>query len=118
LAACALVNFVHAVGIARKAHFLARQFGHPSQAGTRLHQKVFHRHRLQVGVPDAGGSDAVTTRDPSGLKAAENTESSWPRRTAISFVVAASQMRAVLSHDAVTMRDPSGLNAADRTGPS
>ena len=48
-------------------------------------------------------------RDPSGLKAAENTDSSWPRRTAISLAVAASQMRAVLSYDAVTMRDPSGL---------
>ena len=29
--------------------------------------------------------------------------------------LAASQMRAVLSHDAVTMREPSGLNAADTT---
>ena len=38
---------------------------------------------------------------------------SWPRRTAISLAVAASQMRAVLSADAVTMRDPSGLKAAD-----
>jgi hypothetical protein len=53
----------------------------------------------------------VTTRDPSGLNAAENTARSWPRRTAISFPVAAFQMRAVASrrpmkHDpnAVTMR--------------
>ena len=69
------------------------------------------------GVPDAGGvvRDAVTMRDPSGLKAAEYTVSSWPRRTAISLPVAASQMRAVLSADAVTMRDPSGLKAADCT---
>ena len=58
-------------------------------------------------------SDAVTMRDPSGLKAAEFTASSWPRRTAISLAVAASQMRAVLSSDAVTMRDPSGLKAAE-----
>ena len=72
------------------------------------------------GVPDAGGlvRDAVTMRDPSGLKAAEFTSSSWPRRTAISLAVAASQMRAVLSCDAVTMRDPSGLKAAEFTSPS
>ena len=61
-------------------------------------------------------SDAVTMRDPSGLKAAERTALSWPRRTAISLAVAASQMRAVLSSDAVTMRDPSGLKAAEFTG--
>ena len=71
--------------------------------------------------------DAVTMRDPSGLKTADRTvglwyvtahrtASSWPRRTAISFALAAPQMRAVLSHDAVTMRDPSGLKAADHTG--
>jgi hypothetical protein len=54
-------------------------------------------------------------RDPSGLKAAEFTPPSWPRRTAISLPVAASQMRAVLSVDAVTMRDPSGLKAAEVT---
>ena len=60
-------------------------------------------------------ADAVTMRDPSGLKAAEFTVSSWPRRTAISLAVAASQMRAVLSPDAVTMRDPSGLKAAEYT---
>ena len=58
-------------------------------------------------------SDAVTMRDPSGLKAADITAPSWPRRTAISLAVAASQMRAVLSYDAVTMRDPSGLKAAE-----
>src|ERR1700751_2373440 len=48
-------------------------------------------------------ADAVTMRDPSGLKAAEVTALSWPRRTAISLAVAASQMRAVVSPDAVTM---------------
>src|SRR5262249_36381332 len=61
--------------------------------------------------------DAVTMRDPSGLKAAEFTALSWPRRTAISFAVAASQMRAILSDEAVTMRDPSGLEAAEDTTP-
>ena len=49
--------------------------------------------------------DAVTTRDPSGLKAAECTLPSCPRRTAISLALAESQMRAVLSDDAVTVRD-------------
>ena len=58
-------------------------------------------------------SDAVTMRDPSGLKTAELREKSWPRRTAISLAVAASQMRTVLSSDAVTMRDPSELKAAE-----
>jgi hypothetical protein len=57
----------------------------------------------------------VTTRIPSGLKAAEVTSLSWPRRTAISLAVAASQIRAVLSYDAVTMRFPSGLKAAETT---
>src|SRR6516165_10031421 len=68
-------------------------------------------------VPDAGGlvNDAVTMREPSGLKAAEVTRSSWPRTTAISLALAASQMRAVVSPDAVTMREPSGLKAADCT---
>jgi hypothetical protein len=56
-------------------------------------------------------ADAVTMRDPSGLKAAEYTEPSSPCRTAISLALATSQMRAVLSRDAVTMRDPSGLKA-------
>ena len=41
--------------------------------------------------------DAVTMRDPSGLKAAEVTSRSWPRRTAISLPLAASHTRAVLS---------------------
>ena len=60
-------------------------------------------------------ADAVTMRDPSGLKAAEVTQFKWPRRTAISLAVAASQTRAVLSNDAVTMCDPSGLKAAEVT---
>src|SRR5262245_39299683 len=46
-------------------------------------------------------SEAVTMRDPSGLRAAE-------------FTV----MRAVLSSDAVTICDPSGLKAAEFTAPS
>src|SRR5262249_14994687 len=54
-------------------------------------------------------------RLPSGLKAAEFTMPSWPRRTAISLAVAASHRRAVLSHDAVTMRAPSRLKAAEET---
>jgi len=54
-------------------------------------------------------------RDPLGLKAAEVTLSSWPRRTAVAFAVAASQTRAVPSLDAVTMRVPSGLKAAEFT---
>src|SRR5262249_49631548 len=61
--------------------------------------------------------DAVTMRDPSGLKAAEFTALSWPRRTAISVAGAGSQMRAILSDEAVTMRDPSGLKAAEDTTP-
>jgi hypothetical protein len=56
--------------------------------------------------------DAVTTRFPSGLKAADQTMSSCPRRTMLSFSVAASQTCTVLSTDAVTMRFPSGLKAA------
>src|SRR5580693_1809038 len=58
-------------------------------------------------------SDAVTTRLPSGLKAALNTLSSWPLSgSTIGWPVAASHIRAVLSQEAVTMRLPSGLNAA------
>src|SRR5262249_15647216 len=58
--------------------------------------------------------------DPSRLKVAEFTLPSWPRRTAICWPLAASQMRAVLScanHDscAVTMREPSWLKAAEFT---
>ena len=54
-------------------------------------------------------------RAPSGLNAADTTNSSWPRSTAISLPVAASHSRAVLSPDAVTMRAPSGLKAAEYT---
>src|SRR5262249_45614678 len=53
-------------------------------------------------------------RVPSGLKAAEYTNVLWPRRTAISLAVAASQMRAVASRDAVTMRFPLGLKVEDQ----
>jgi hypothetical protein len=56
-------------------------------------------------------SEAVTIRDPSGLKAAEITWPSWSLRTAISLAVDASQIRAVLSSEAVTIRDPSLLCA-------
>jgi hypothetical protein len=77
-------------------------------------------HRTAISLPLAASQmravwshDAVTMRDPSGLKAAEFTWPSWPRRIAISLALAASQMRA-LSAAAVTMRDPSGLKAADR----
>ena len=86
---------------------------------THSHGRAGPRSPWRSRRPRCGRScpaDAVTMRDPSGLKAAEVTASSWPRRTAISLAVAASQMRAVLSHDAVTMRDPSGLKAADFTG--
>jgi hypothetical protein len=55
---------------------------------------------------------AVTMRDPSWLKAADLSQSSWPLRTAIALPVAPSQTRAVLSSDVVTMRDPSGLKPA------
>ena len=85
---------------------------------------------IGIGTRAVLSSDAVTMRDPSGLKAAEFTPPSW-RSTAISLAVAASQMRAVrpfrklmsfdtesLSSDAVTMRDPSTLKAAELTGPS
>jgi hypothetical protein len=57
-------------------------------------------------------SDAVTTRLPSGLKAALFTVRVWPLRTAASVPVSASHSRAVLSSDAVTTRLPSGLKAA------
>jgi hypothetical protein len=60
-------------------------------------------------------SDAVTMRNPSGLKGGGIHDVLMARRTAISSPVAASQMRAVPSHDAVTMHDPSGLKAAERT---
>ena len=50
--------------------------------------------------------EAVTMRAPSGLKEAEVTSRAWPRRTAISLAVAASQMRAVLSSDVTIPIDP------------
>ena len=57
-------------------------------------------------------SDAVTMRNPSGLKAADNnTEGPWPwlTKNLLYLAVAASEMRAMWSVDVVTMRDPSGL---------
>src|SRR5262245_4251619 len=85
-------------------------------------------------------SDAVTTRVPSGEKAADQTVASRRRGSptclpdlgaflasqsanrkpvcSLSLHVAPSLMRAVLSHDAVTTRLPSGEKAADKTAPS
>ena len=63
-------------------------------------------------------SDAVSTRAPSGENTAEQTVSSWPRRTRSSWPEAASHSRAVLSSDAVSTRAPSGENTAERTRPS
>ena len=57
--------------------------------------------------------EAVTTRLPSGLNAAEWTGSVCPWREARVLPESASQTRAVLSHEAVTTRLPSGLNAAE-----
>jgi hypothetical protein len=54
-------------------------------------------------------------RDASGLNAADRTNPSCPRITAISFAVAVSQILAVSSDDVVTMRDPSELKAANIT---
>jgi hypothetical protein len=53
-------------------------------------------------------SEAVTTRVPSGLKAAEVTAFSWPARMLSGLSLAASHSRAVWSQEAVTMRVPSG----------
>src|SRR5438128_5018274 len=61
--------------------------------------------RCARGVPDVRGPIAY----PSGLKTAEWMSLTWPRRTAISFAVAASQMRAVLSSDARGCRFAGGL---------
>ncbi len=60
---------------------------------------------------------AVTMVLPSGLYAAELTESLWPVSWRSSSPVAASQMRAVWSSLAVTMVLPSGLYAAELTEP-
>ena len=62
--------------------------------------------------------EAVTTRAPSGEKAALLTPRSWPLRTLIVLPVVTSQIRAVLSDDAVTTRVPSGEKAAELTSPS
>ena len=62
---------------------------------------AMRRLEKQVGVRllsrTTRNSDAVTMRDPSRLKAADHTWLSWPRSTAISLALAASQIRAVLS---------------------
>jgi hypothetical protein len=50
---------------------------------------------VAVSQMRAVSADPVMMRAPSGLKAAENTALSCPRKTAISFAVAASQIRAV-----------------------
>ena len=62
-------------------------------------------------------SDAVTTRVPSGLNAAEMTGSYALRGRRSSAGRRESHTRAVLSSDAVTTCVPSGLNAAELTGP-
>ena len=56
--------------------------------------------------------DAVRMREPSGLKAADETGPSCLNGGVSGWPVRASQTRAVLSSDAVTMREPSGLKAA------
>jgi hypothetical protein len=61
--------------------------------------------------------EAVTTRVPSGLKAAAKTPSVCPVRVATGWPVAAFQIRAVWSQDAVTTRVPSGLKAAAKIAP-
>ena len=70
-----------------------------------------------VGVPDPPvlSSEAVTTRLPSGLNAAELTYAVCPWRRARGLPESASQTRAVVSHEAVTIHLLSGLNAAVRT---
>src|SRR5947207_1823006 len=64
-------------------------------------------------------ADAVTMRDPSGLKAADETLLSWPRRTAISLAHAASQMRPVseslLDEMLVMATRPSAIDPRIRT---
>ena len=62
--------------------------------------------------------EAVTILVPSGPNPADQTLSSWPRRTRGSPLPSAIHTRAVLSSEAVTIRVPSGLNPADQTPPS
>src|SRR6185436_1111012 len=57
-------------------------------------------------------SDAVTTREPSGLNAALFTAPWCPASVAMRVPLATSHMRAVSSSEAVTMREPSALNTA------
>ena len=56
LAASAHVDLGRAVGIAGEAHFVTRQFRQAGQSRTSFREQVFHRHRLKMGVPDAGGT--------------------------------------------------------------
>ena len=69
------------------------------------------------GVPDPRGvvDEAVTTRRPSGLKAAARHCPGAARGAPTGLPVAASQTRAVPSSEAVTTRRPSGLKAAALT---
>src|SRR5439155_1567654 len=62
--------------------------------------------------------EAVTTRDPSGLKLAATTPPSCRSGSPSGLPVRASQSRAVLSQEAVTTRDPSALKLAATTAPS
>jgi hypothetical protein len=59
-------------------------------------------------VESAEAEDTVTMRDPSGLKAAENTNPSCPGNAATTFIVEVSQIY-VPSDDAVTSCGLSGL---------
>ena len=54
LAASAHVDLGDVVGIAGEAHFIAGQFCHAREEHAGLREQVFHRHRLETGVPDAG----------------------------------------------------------------
>ena len=94
----------------------ARPVGAEGGGSDLSHVAAEDGNRLSVAASQTravSSEDAVTMRDPSGLKAAELTEFSWPLRTAIALPVVASQMRAVWSLDAVTICAPSGLKAAE-----
>ena len=63
----------------------------------------------------AQSPEAATTRVPSGENDALCTVFSWPRSTAISCLVVASQSRAVQRPEAVTNGQPSGENGGSAT---
>src|SRR5262249_62173436 len=65
-----------------------------------------------LSLHDALPISAVSTRRPSGLKAARWSSSACPFRTATALPVPASQTRAVWSSEAVATHWPSGLNTA------